>query len=71
MGGALLPKMTWNVICSGLSPVTFIVNSLIMCASTSFKKSRVFVIRARGVLVLGGGENREGIQHDWLVNVKF
>ena len=44
MGGALLPKMTWNVICSGLYPVTFIVNSLITCVSMSFKKSCVFVI---------------------------
>ena len=34
IGGMLLPKMKWNIICSGLSPVTFTVNSLITCAST-------------------------------------
>ena len=44
IGGTLLPKMTLNVIISGLSPNTSTVRSLIMCVSTSFKNSCVFVM---------------------------
>ena len=58
MGGALLTRL--NVICSWLSPSTFTVNSLIMCASMSFKKDLKNLLP---VLVLSVDVVTEEVEH--------